>query len=62
MTHEEAVKRAEEIVYVYCTWGDILDHCEARGIPTKNKRGSYISRPKLEAELIKAMVSEMKKG
>ncbi|MGX8709812.1 MAG: hypothetical protein ACQGTM_06135 [bacterium] len=59
MTHEEAIKRAEETIYVYYTWGDILDSCEARGIPTRNKRGNYISRPKLETALIMAMISEM---
>lgn len=52
MTREEARARAEEIVYVYCTLGDILDRCEVAGIKTHTPKGKRKSRPTLETELI----------
>ena len=53
MTRSEAMARAEEIVYVRCTLGDIIERCEILGIPTHTKRGKLRSRSDLEEELIK---------
>lgn len=52
MTREQAKERAEEIVYVYCTLGDILYRCEVAGIPTHTPRGKRRSRTDLEQDLI----------
>lgn len=52
MTQKEAKERAEEIVFVYCTLGDILRRCEAAGIPTHTPKGKQRSRTDLEEELI----------
>ena len=52
MTREQAKERAEEIVYVYCTLGDILCRCERAGIPTHTPRGKRRSRTDLEQDLI----------
>ena len=35
MAHEETIKHVEEIININYIWGDILDNCEARGIPTE---------------------------
>lgn len=52
MTREEARARAEEIVYVRCTLGDILYRCEMAGIKTHTTKGKRRSRCDLESELI----------
>lgn len=52
MTQEQAKERAEEIVYVYCTLGDILHRCEMAGIPTCTPKGKRRSRTDLEQDLI----------
>lgn len=52
MTREEAKKRAEEIVYIRCTLGDILYRCEMAGIKTHTPKGKQRSRATLETELI----------
>ena len=52
MTREQAKARAEEIVYVYCTLGDILRRCEFARIKTHTPKGKRRSRADLETELI----------
>ncbi len=52
MTREQAKERAEEIVYVNCTLGDILYRCEIAGIPTYTQKGKQRSRTDLEQDLI----------
>ena len=58
MTHEEAVKKAQEIVWVYFTMPDIVYHCELREIPTRTKSGKLRNRTALETALIEAMTKE----
>ena len=53
MTYEQAKARAEEIVYIRCTLGDILQRCERAGIKTHTPKGKRISRVTLEEQLIK---------
>ena len=53
MTRAEAKARAEEIVYVHCTYGDILRRCVQADIGITNHRGKMIPRPELEDKLIK---------
>ena len=52
MTIEEAKSKAEQIVFVYCTLGDILYRCEIAGIKTHNPKGKQKSRCELEIALI----------
>lgn len=52
MTREEARERAEEIVFVYCTLGDILYRCQMAGIKTHTSKGKQKSRCELETALI----------
>lgn len=52
MTREQAKKRAEEIVYVYCTLGDIIARCQSAGIKTHTPNGRRRSRTDLEQDLI----------
>lgn len=58
MTHEEAVNKAQEIVWVDFTMPDIIRHCELRGILTRTKNGKLRSRTDLETALINAMTKE----
>ena len=52
MTREEARKRAEYLVYVQCTFPDIVDRCEFADIKTHTPKGRLRSRSVLEKELI----------
>ena len=52
MNRDQARNKAEEIVFVYCTLGDILYRCEIAGIPTYTRNGRRRSRTDLENELI----------
>lgn len=52
MTKEEAKAKAEEIVFVYCTLGDILYRCQIAGIKTHTVKGKQKSRCELETALI----------
>ena len=58
MTRSEAKARAEEIVYAWCTLGDIIARCEILGIPTQTNRGKLRSRSDLEQDLIKRYTEE----
>ena len=62
MTRAEARAKAEEIVYVYCTLGDILRRCEAAGINTHTPKGKQISRATLEEKLIDHYTEYYSKG
>ena len=53
MTRVEAKARAEEIVYVRCTFGDIIRRCTQADIKVLNNRGKIRPRGDLEDELIK---------
>ena len=52
MTKEEAKKKAEEVVYVWCTLPDIISRCEFAGIETHTKGGRRVARCVLEEKLI----------
>lgn len=58
MTHEEAEKKAQEIVWVYYTLPTIVSECKVRGIQTHTKSGKLKNRTMLETQLIKAMTKE----
>lgn len=58
MTIEEAKKKAEEIVFVNYTLGDIIYYCEFYGIRTHTKNGKVRSRCTLEKALIEKMTKD----
>lgn len=62
MTREEARARAEEIIYCYCTLGDILYRCQMAGIKTHTPKGKQISRSTLEEKLIDFYTEYYSKG
>ena len=61
MTHEEAVKKAEELVWVDLNLGDIYYQCAVRKIPLHTKSGKLRNRTDLETELINAITKELEK-
>ena len=61
MNHEEAVKKATEIVYVDFTFPDIINNCKLLAIPTRKKNGRLRDRAELEQELIYAIAKEFEK-
>ena len=61
MNHEEAVKKAEEIVWVDYNLGDIYYQCAIRNIPICGKNKKPRKRSDLETELINAITKELEK-
>lgn len=61
MTHEEAIKKAQEIVWVDFTMPDIVNNCKKLGITTLTKSGRLRNRNELEQELIYAIAKEFEK-
>ena len=61
MTHEEAVKKAEEIVWVNFNLGDIYYQCAIRNIPIHTPKGKLRKRSDLETELINTITKELEK-
>ena len=61
MNHEEAIKKAQELVFVYFTMPDIINNCKLLGIPTIRKNGRLRDRAELEQELINAIAKDFEK-
>lgn len=51
MTYEQAYKVATEVVYIYMTYGDLLDEADKRNWKSK-------TRSVIERRLIKTLVKE----
>ena len=62
MTESEARKKAQEIVWVNWTAGDIEFHAERQGFKIKyQKNGQLANRADLEEQLIEAMTKQFTK-
>jgi len=62
MTHDEAVSKAEEKVYVYMTEGSIIRDCDDRGFKYRTKKDGHFAsgeRSRCEAFLIADYTNEM---
>ena len=59
MTHDEASKKAEEIVFCDFNLGDIHHQCIMRNIPIYRKNKKIRNRTELEIELINAIAKEL---